>query len=218
MQNRSVDLVVFDLGRVLLRLCDGWAHAARLAGVTRVPLEVSDLNDAARAAWDDLVIRYDRGIIDLDCFAREVAAHRGVEPQDVIRLQECFLQGPYPGAVELIEEILSVGCKTACLSNTADLHWKQVHDRNHPSYLPMDRLSWRFASHLIGKCKPTDEIYQHVEQVTRFKPERIMFFDDLDANIAGAAKRDWRAVKVRDISDPIAEIRVHLADAGVIGA
>jgi FMN phosphatase YigB (HAD superfamily) len=211
----NIKLVVFDLGRVLIRLCDDWQHAARVAGV-KVPREVSKLDDAARAAFDEIVARYDRGVIDMETFAREVATDRGVEPQDIIGLQRCLLQGPYPGASELIDDLLAAGLKTACLSNTTDIHWQQLHDPNDQNFLPLNRLSYRFASHLIGLCKPSDEIYKHVERTTGLAPQSIIFFDDIDANVTAAAKRGWRAIQIQVDSDPIQQIRVHLAKHGVL--
>ncbi len=37
MSRRQIELVVFDLGRVMIRLCDGWAHACERAGVPYHP-------------------------------------------------------------------------------------------------------------------------------------------------------------------------------------
>src|SRR5215831_1194830 len=144
----QIQLVIFDLGRVLIQLCDGWGHAARIAGVRRVPREVSDLDDASRAEWDRLVGLYDSGRIDQATLAREIAARRGLQPDDVIRLQNSFLRGAYPGAAELIHELADRGIATGCLSNTAEPHWGQVHDPRDPNYLPMDRMTFKFASHL----------------------------------------------------------------------
>jgi len=212
MTDEPIQLVIFDLGRVLIRLCDGWQHAAKLAGVTRLPCEVHELDEEGRAHWEKTVYRYDAGELDLHAFAREIALHRKVDPEDVIKLQAKFLLGAYPGAKELIHELSDRGIKTACLSNTADSHWKQCHDPNDPNHLPMDRLTWRFASHLIGHCKPNDAIYEHVEVTTRIRPRAIMFFDDMEANVLAATKRNWRAIQVKDTSDPIQEIRVHLKE------
>ena len=216
MPDNAIQLVVFDLGRVLIKLCDGWAHAAQFAGVTHVPLEVSELDDAARAEWDRLVGLYDSGRIDQATLARQIAKHRGIEPEDVIRLQNCFLQGAYPGAAELIHELCDAGISTAVLSNTAEPHWGQVFDPHDPNYLPMERLTYHFASHLLGLCKPSHEIYEHVERTSRVKPPSIVFFDDLEANVVGAARRGWRAVQIQIDADPIQQMREHLRALGVL--
>jgi hypothetical protein len=67
-----VQLVLFDLGRVLIRLCDDWKHACRVAGVPlRADLPEPDEQTIARA--QAIVERYDTGQIDGQTFAREVA-------------------------------------------------------------------------------------------------------------------------------------------------
>ena len=96
------------------------------------------------------------------------------------------------------------------------MHWRQVHDPDDRNYLPMDRLTYCFASHLLGLCKPSDAIYEHVEKVTGFPPRSILFFDDIEANIAGAMKRGWRGVVVRRDSDPIHQARQDLVRFGLL--
>jgi hypothetical protein len=76
-------------------------------------------------------------------------------PQDVIRLQACYLLGAYPGIDPLLDDLARAGVRTACLSNTSDSHWQMMHDRRGPHYLPLDRLDYRFASHLVACANPT---------------------------------------------------------------
>src|SRR5204862_3482771 len=125
-------------------------------------------DDATKAAMDAVIERYDTGRIDLETFAREVAPFRGnLAPADIIGAHDAFLQGPYPGANELLGDLHAAGVKTACLSNTGQGHWKQVNDPADPNFLPLARFSYRFASHLVGVMKPKDGIYEHVERETK---------------------------------------------------
>jgi putative hydrolase of the HAD superfamily len=211
----AISLVVFDLGRVLIRICDGFSHACEVAAVA-VPGGVNELDEATSRRIDDLVAQIDTGKIDLTTFARELAPLRGLRPQDIIRIQNIYLRGPYPGAVELIDELNAARVATACLSNTSDSHWRMMTDPSDPNYLPLERLTHRFASHLIGVRKPDGAIYEHVERATGAVPDSILFFDDLEANIAAAARRGWRAHQVRIDADPIAQVRNHLREAGVL--
>jgi FMN phosphatase YigB (HAD superfamily) len=118
--------------------------------------------------------------------------------------------------VELIDELSARGVRTACLSNTGEVHWRQVNDPADPNFLPLDRLTWRFASHLIGIMKPHDGIYEHVERTTGLPPASMLFFDDLEPNIAAARRRGWRAHQIQCDSDPIAQARAILREHGVI--
>jgi putative hydrolase of the HAD superfamily len=181
-----------------------------------VPGGVNELDEATSRRVDDIVARIDTGKIDLGTFARELAPLRGVQPADIVRIQNIYLRGPYPGATELIDDLNAAGVQTACLSNTSDSHWRMMTNPSDPNYLPLERLTHRFASHLIGIRKPDAGIYEHVERTTRLAPESILFFDDLEANVAAARERGWRAHQVRTDADPIAQASRHLRDMGLL--
>ena len=213
-----IELVIFDLGRVLVRICNNWREAAELAGV-KIPHDRPYADDTPDTAQRDheAILLLDTGRIDRDEFARRVSATRGVCAEDVLRAYDIFLREPYPGAVELVEELRAAGVKTACLSNTSDGHWQQMCDRGHTCFFPFDRLDWAFASHQIGICKPDVAIYEYVERTARIAPESILFFDDLEANVAAAKRRGWNAHQIRIDADPIAQIRSVLREHRVLG-
>jgi FMN phosphatase YigB (HAD superfamily) len=211
----GVELVVFDLGRVLIRLCDDWRHACKEAGVT-LPETCPDLSADDQARLAQATARYDSGQIDLHGYAREVCAFRGLRPDDIVAMNRVFLRGPYPGAIGLLDELHEAGVATACLSNTSEPHWGMMLDPGGPNYLPLERMTHRFASHLIGATKPHDAIYEHAERTARVPPGSIVFFDDLEANVAAALRRGWRGHVIRTDSDPIAQARAHLSAHGVL--
>ena len=215
MAGRDVQVVIFDLGRVLIRICNNYREACERAGICRA----DDLGpfDAESAARDhEAIVLLDTGKIDLEEFARRVAPGRKITPQEVIRAYDAFLLEPYPGAIQLIDELNAAGVKTACLSNTSHGHWNQICDRSHPAHFPLDRLTWQFASQLVGAVKPTDAIFEHVDRTTGFAKRQILFFDDLEENVAAAARRGWDAQLIRLDSDPIAQARAALRDRGVL--
>lgn len=211
----DVQLVVFDLGRVLIRICDGWSHACEVAAVA-VPGGVNESDGSTSRRVEELAALLDTGGIDLDTFAEKLAPIRGLQPADVVRIQNIYLRGPYAGTVRLIDDLNAAGVRTACLSNTSDNHWRMMTNPADVNYLPLDRLTYRFASHLVGLRKPDERIYAHVERTTGAVPGSILFFDDLGANIEAAARRGWRAHQVRIDADPIAQVREHLRAASVL--
>ena len=85
-----------------------------------------------------------------------------------------------------------------------------------PNYLSLERLTHRFASHLVGIRKPDAAIYEHVERSTGVAPSSILFFDDLEANVVAAQRRGWRAHQIRIDDDPVAQARAHLRAARVL--
>jgi HAD superfamily hydrolase (TIGR01509 family) len=211
-----IDLVIFDLGRVLIRLCDSWRHAAQIAGVP-IQVDLASFDDATRRAMEQINARYDCGEIDVNAFAAEMAPHHNLTPDQVIRVLHCVLAGPYPGAIDLLDELSRAPVATACLSNVNDPHWSMMLDPAGPNFLPLHSLTHRFASHLVRSRKPLDAIYAHVERETRVAPPSILFFDDLESNVAAAASRGWNAVRIEVGPDPIQQVREHLRSFGVLG-
>ena len=213
MQSNGVKLVVFDLGRVLVRICDNWQHACKVAGV---PVPFRALDDAAKARMHELVCANEIGKLDQAAFCEGAARLLDAEPEHVSASSNAYLLGAFPGAVRLLEQLMTLGYETACLSNTNARHWSIMLDPASPSALPLDRMTYRFASQEIGLRKPDDAIYTYVERVSGKRGSEIVFFDDLDANVAAALRRGWQAHVIRVDADPIAQVRDHLRAAGVL--
>jgi HAD superfamily hydrolase (TIGR01509 family) len=213
--SHGIELVCFDLGRVLIRLCASWERACELAGVAP-PQGLANLGAEARAALEKLSARYDTGPIDLTTFARVCVPYSGSRPDDLVKMFHCYLLGPYPGAAALLEELSRTGVRTACLSNTGEPHWGMMNDPAGSNYLALERLHYRFPSHLVGLRKPDDAIYAHVERETGLSGKQIVFFDDVEENVQAAARRGWRACRIDPKpDDPIPQVRRYLKEQGL---
>ena len=209
----DIRLVVFDLGRVLVRICNGWQHACEVAGV-RPPREPGP---AAVAALHELVCRVEVGEIEPAEFCRRAAPQLGVRPRDVEAVWDGYTLGIYPGALELVDELNAAGVATACLSNTNATHWAIMNDAADGCHFPFDRLTHAFASHVLRLRKPDDAIYAHVEAAAGVEPGRILFFDDVEENVEGARRRGWRAHRIDPApDDPLPQVRSHLRSHGVL--
>jgi glucose-1-phosphatase len=212
--DRRIQLVCFDLGRVLMRICNGWRHACDVAGVTA---PAGEPDAAALAALDVAVCRSELGEIDLDEFAAAAAPVLGLPPASVVALSNAYCRGPYPGAAELLDELSAAGVATACLSNTNANHWRILTDPDNDHGRVTGRLTHRFASHLLRVRKPDDAIYAHVERAVGVSGSAIVFFDDVQENIAAAARRGWRGHWTDpSLADPIAQVRCHLREHGIL--
>ena len=211
--SHGVELVVFDIGRVLLRICDDWQHACRVAGIS-VPAGAAGAKPPPEA--DALVHDYDTGRIDLHTFAAKVSAFSGMKVDDVVRLQAHYLLGAYEGVPALLDELSRAGVRTACLSNTADQHWRMMQDRSGPHFLSLDRMDYRFASHLVGLRKPDERVYAHVERETGAAGGAIVFFDDVEENVQAARRRGWRGCRIDPKpDDPLPQVRAFLRGQGL---
>lgn len=209
----AISLICFDLGRVLVRICDTWAHACELAGV---PVPPNPLPQDAYEKVHALVCAHEVATLSHESYCQEMAPHLGITPAEVDRMMNGFLIQLYPGALDLLKDLRNSGYKTACLSNTNELHWQNMSDPSHPAYLPWDHFDHAFGSHDIGHRKPADQIYHFVENATGFRGDEILFFDDIEANVLAARRVGWLAELVARDHQPIRQIRAHLKRHGVL--
>jgi putative hydrolase of the HAD superfamily len=209
--NGEVRLICFDLGRVLIRLCDGWHHACEMAGVPLPPF----FSDQQRAQLQQLVHISECGQMCHDEFCQRSAQIMGIDPVHVDALSTAFLRDPFPGALQLVQELKDRGFLTACLSNTNASHWQIMCAETGASALALTRMDYRFGSHEIGVRKPDAEIYRHVERATGLNGSQIVFFDDILENVEGARALGWRAHQVTDRTNPVKQMRQRLRDEGV---
>jgi HAD superfamily hydrolase (TIGR01509 family) len=215
MREDSIRLVCFDLGRVLVRICDDWRHACRLCDIA-VRDDVPPMDQAAAKVVKEASRLLDTGRIDEAEWARCVAPTRGLTPEQALAANTAFLIGAYDGAAELVDELNARGVQTACLSNTNASHWRMMLDESSPAHFPLDRMTHRFASHLCGFCKPDAAIFEHVERTSGISPTQILFFDDLAENVDAARKRGWRGHAIDVKRDPVEQLREHLQNERVI--
>ena len=206
----------FDLGRVLIRVCDGWRQACEAAGLAPPARELS------AEQWTGLLKMIDRievgegGEAGIDEFCREAGKCLRIGREHVATVWRHWTLGPYPGAGELLADLRAAGVPTACLSNTNVRHWEVMHDPADPHWPALAGLDFRFASHLIGRRKPDEGAYAHVERETGVAGEGILFFDDLPENVEGANRRRWRGRLVARCENPVPMIRQMLRDEGVL--
>jgi len=218
----DIQLVIFDLGRVLLRIADDWDHAARLAGLPNLTGLIGDLstkvargdgNDELTKLFDD----FETGRVTVVEFFATAAKFAKARPDEVRRVTEAVLIETFPGAIALLDRLSMTPVKVGCLSNTNAHHWQIFSDRAHPAYLPIELFDVPLGSQILGLAKPDPAIYQYVEDGTEIAPRNILFFDDLEENIDAAASRGWHAQLVsRDTDNPIPAVTAKLAAYGVL--
>jgi putative hydrolase of the HAD superfamily len=209
----SIQLVCFDLGRVLVRICSTWQEAFERAQIAPA---VRELDEPTKSALRALVYASEHGHMSNDEFFRRAGEVFGVPAEHVAAMSNVFLLDVYPGVTELIDEIHSRGLRTACLSNTNANHWRLMSDPAAACCVPLERLTYQFGSHLIGARKPDPAIYAHVERVTASRGEQVIFFDDLPDNVAAARARGWHAYQIATDREPVPQIREHLSRHGVL--
>ncbi len=209
----SVELIVFDLGGVLVRVVESWAEACAAANVDP---RSAPKGEGLRERLGAVNALAERGAIDADEFVRRCAEASGLSAGEIERILTAWVPRPFPGAAELLVELAGRGHRTACLSNTNHFHWRMLMEPEGFFGLRLHHLSERFASHLIGRAKPDEAAYEHVERATGVAPGRILFFDDLAPNGRAAAARGWQFTRIVAGDNPIEQIRGELERRGLV--
>jgi len=210
-----IELICFDLGDVLIEICQGWAEACERAGLV-VDQEAFRLDVSQQQITQQAVHGHETGVISHDGFCEKLAKVLGYTPEQIDAAAMAYLKGPYPGVEQLVEAAVAGPAMTACLSNTNAPHWEAMTTPGLATTLPLDRLDYRFASQRIGERKPDAGIYQHVEQTTGIAPANILFFDNHPPNLDAAAARGWQTHLITPDPSPVEQMNRVLGDYNLL--
>ena len=212
---RRFDLVIFDLGGVLVKAVRSSVEAHERAGLPFPPPSGPEF-EARRAALP----RQGNGTVhSAQYFTLFADASQGVyTAADVRRISDASVGEEHPGISRVFDALEAVDIDTAVLSNTNDAHWARLFpetpdQRESPTLV---RARHRFASHLLGVEKPDPRAYRHVEHATRHPADRILFFDDLPDNVEGARGVGWTAELIDYTGDTAVQMLASLRRRGVV--
>jgi glucose-1-phosphatase len=191
----SADVLLFDLGRVVLdidfsKVVACWAGHARCAP--------ADL--AGRFSWrDDFYQRHEKGEISDGEFFAALRAMLGVDISDAQFLEgwNNIFAGEMPGIAALLARAAQ-RLPLYAFSNTNNAHVAHF-STEYADVLGHFREI--FLSSAIGLRKPDAAAYDHVVKEIGVPADRIVFFDDLAENIAGARDRGLNAIHVTSPDD-----------------
>ena len=211
--SEPIDLVVFDLGGVLVQIVHSWGEAHARAGFPPHPIAEDPAFLARRAPLLDALSVGHLSPADYYTGVAEVSG--GIyTPDDVRRIHLAWHWAEYPGVNAVVAAIEASGVLTAALSNTSAPHWADL--RGPASRYPtVARLRHAVASHLVGVLKPDPAIYRAIETASRVDASRLLFFDDLAENVEAARALGWRAERIDPMGDTaeqlLAALRQHHA-------
>jgi putative hydrolase of the HAD superfamily len=190
----SADALLFDLGRVVIDLDFSKAVACWAGYAGCAPDHI-----VARFVQNEAYHHHERGGIDDAAFFANLREILGISLSDAQ-----FLEGwnaIFTGEMEGIAPLLARAAKRLPLyafSNTNRPH--VAHISVHYADV-LSHFREIFMSSSIKLRKPDPEAYDHVVQAIGVPAARIVFFDDLAANIDGARARGLQAVQVRSSAD-----------------
>src|SRR5262245_30002258 len=178
--------IVFDFGNVV----GYFSHrrtTERLAPHAGIPAD--DLHQMLY--WGPLAERYERGELSTDAFRTAVKRAAGLRCPDEV-FDEAYADIFWPNR-ELCDMLPALAKRYSLLllSNTNDLHARQFRVQFAESLGLFRHL---LLSHEVRGRKPERTVFERATQLAGCAPEEIVFFDDLEANVAGARACGWQGV------------------------
>ena len=189
-----VDALLFDFGGVLIEIDFDrvFARWAELAGVAFEQVK-------PRFEHGSAYREHERGAIDDAAF---FAAQRGALGLDLsdADLADGWMRvlGPEIAPTVALLPRLAKRIPLHLFSNTNRIHHEFWKVRYAEALAPIDR---RFISCDMGLRKPEPAAFEAVSRALGVPPGRILFFDDTEANVAGARAVGLQAVHVRTPDD-----------------
>jgi putative hydrolase of the HAD superfamily len=212
MQQGPFDIVLFDLGGVLVRLA-GVRQMQELSGIDS---EGEIWRRWLSCPW---VRSFERGRCSPGEFAAGVIRDWGLDvtADSFLERFRSWPEAVYDGALELVHEVAGRG-RVGCLSNTNELHWADQGSR----WAFADLFEVAFLSYRLGMVKPDREIFDHVEAALEVAPGRILFLDDNAVNVDQARAVGWAGAVVSGADEARAALVEFAvlpgrADAGAAG-
>jgi glucose-1-phosphatase len=117
-----------------------------------------------------------------------------LSPEDFLREFQSWSKRLLPGAVELLT-LLRPRFRLAALSNSNELHWER--NTNNLGLTSLFELA--ISSHQVGLYKPDPQMYLIALDRLGVSPDRVMFFDDVSANVTAASALGIRAFQVEGV-------------------
>ncbi len=190
----SADALLFDLGRVVLDIDFSKALACWAGHAGCAPADL-----AARFVRKESYRDHEVGKIEDAAYFESLRASLGINISDAQFLEgwNAIFAGEMPGIAPLLKRA-ATRMPLYAFSNTNRPHVE------HFSKAYADVLGHfreMFLSSTIGLRKPDAAAYDHVVKAIGVPASRIVFFDDLAANIDGARARGLTAVHVTSPDD-----------------
>ena len=182
------DAILFDVGGVLLT--NGWDRAERAAAVAHFGLDAEALDArhfAAMEAWE-------QGEIDVD---RYLAATVFYEPRrfsrdEFLAFMLAQSQPLLNGALPLLEELAASNpCMIGALNNEA----RETNEYRFSQFGLRRYFKVAFSSCYVGLRKPNPAIYRRALDILGCAPERILFIDDREENVAAGLAAGIKAIR-----------------------
>jgi glucose-1-phosphatase len=190
----GADALLFDLGRVVIDVDFSKAIACWAGHAGCAPDDI-----VSRYVQDEAYHHHERGTIEDAAFFSNLREMLGITISDAQ-----FLEGwnaIFAGEIDGIAPLLARAAEHLPLYAFSNTNRPHVAHFSTAYAEVLSHFREIFLSSSIGLRKPDAEAYDHVVKAIGVPASRIVFFDDLAANIEGARARGLQAVQVRSSAD-----------------
>lgn len=185
----SIDVIIFDFGRVLVdfdftHAFQYWAKASRLNCV--------DIEN--KFEFDEQYRAQERGEINASQYFSHLRTRLGVGLSDkefLLGWNSIFLD-PLPGIETLLHDLQPL-MPLYIFSNTNAAHYRFWSQRYSKLLSPFRQI---ICSYEIGERKPNSKAFKKLAALVSCDPARMLFFDDLEENVEGAKLAGLQAHQV----------------------
>jgi HAD superfamily hydrolase (TIGR01509 family) len=195
-----INAILFDFGNVLAHIDFGsfW----RELGYSR-PEEIAPYTDA----YKTITRQYEHGYISTEIYLNELRSmfNNKFTNSELERAFACIIQKPVEGIEELVRQLYN-NYLTALVSNTNEIHHKIIEQLEVVKFLKKQYLSYR-----LHYMKPDRGFYDAIINDMGIYPSKMIFVDDLQENIKGAAIAGMNGIKF----DGIENLEMMLKNLGV---
>jgi glucose-1-phosphatase len=202
MGDEGIDIVLFDLGGVLIEV-GGVGPMRALANI--------DSDEALWQRWltSPWVRRFERGHCSAEDFAAGMVVEWGLDlsADDYLDRLRSWMDVPLPGAGDLLDQVRQL-VPIGCLSNMNAVHWDVITTRS----TAFDHFTYRFLSFELGLVKPDAELFDTIAARLPVVPARVLFLDDNTMNVEAAAAAGFVARRVQGLD----QARRTLVDMAVL--
>ena len=198
--NKSIKVIFFDIGGVLLRIHPE-KMIDKISAITDIPFDIVE-NSFPEEAHD----AYERGqMTDHDWYqsCKNSLPAKNDLTENQFWAASSMLLGDETDVLEILIR-LKRHYKIWLLSNTNSRHIKNEVEGN---YVFPNLVNGAVYSYDVGCRKPEKKIYQLACETAKVDPESCVFIDDLKDNIIGAKRAGLNGIHYRNTNDLLNELK-----------
>jgi putative hydrolase of the HAD superfamily len=182
------DAILFDVGGVLLT--NGWDHGERAAAVAHFGLDAA----ALEARHEQVMDAWERGEINLNQYLDVAVFYkpRAFSRSEFFSFMLAQSQRLPHGALHILAELAeSKSCMIGALNNEA----RETNEFRFAHFGLRRYFKVAFSSCYVGLRKPEPAIYLRTLDILGCLPERVLFIDDRQENVAGGLAAGMKAIQ-----------------------